>query len=189
MTAAMRRMTFLCLLLLAPVSAVLADEYSDAIDAFQHAGQSGQFFKTAYGYAVFPTVGKGAIGIGGARGKGRVYVGGKYVGDTTMTQVTAGFQLGGKAFSQIIFFKDEAAFDDFTRGNFEFGAEASAVAVTAGASAGASTTGASASASGNQKDATAAGAYYKGMAIFTLAKGGLMYEVSIGGQKFSYSPA
>ena len=178
----------LCFGLLAFAPA-LADEYSDAADAFRKASQSASFFSNAYGYAVFPTIGKGGIGIGGAHGKGRVYVKGAYVGDTSMTQVTVGAQLGGEAFRQIIFFEDERAFKEFTSGNFEFGAQAQAVAITAGASAGASTGGgASASASATQHDAAAAGAYYKGMAVFTVAKGGLMYEASIGGQKFNYKP-
>ena len=137
---------------------------------------------------MFPTIGKGGIGIGGAHGSGRVYAEGKYVGDTSMTQITVGFQLGGQAFSQIIFFEDKRAFDEFTGGNFEFGAQASAVAITAGASAQATTTGSSAGASGGEHDASTTGSYYRGMAIFTVAKGGLMYEASVGGQKFSYTP-
>jgi len=180
-----RRSCILALLLL-PAAAAWADDYDDTIKVFKEAGQSGKFFKDCYGYAVFPTIGKGGIGIGGAHGKGRVYVGGKHVGDTSMTQLTAGFQLGGQAFSQMIFFEDKRAFDEFTGGNFEFGAQATAVAITAGASAGTSTTGTSAGASGGKHDAATVGSYYKGMAIFTVAKGGLMYEATVGGQKFSY---
>jgi len=105
-----------------------------------------------------------------------------------MTQVTIGAQLGGEAYSQIIFFEDKRAFDEFTSGNFEFGAQAQAVAITAGASATASTAGTSAGASAGKHDAKTVGAYTKGMAVFTVAKGGLMYEASIGGQKFSYKP-
>jgi lipid-binding SYLF domain-containing protein len=103
-----------------------------------------------------------------------------------MTQVTIGLQLGGQAYSQIIFFEDKRAFDEFTGGNFEFGAQATAVAITAGASAQAGSTGASAGASGTQQHAKTAAQYSKGVAVFTVAKGGLMYEASIGGQKFSY---
>ena len=164
-----------------------ADSYQETIRVFLEAGQSGAFFDNAYGYAVFPTIGKGGLGIGAARGSGRVFVAGNPVGDTTMTQLSIGFQAGGQAYSQIIFFEDERAFRDFSSGNFEFGANASAVAITAGASATAGSTGASAGASGGQHDATtAATGYYRGMAIFTIAKGGLMYEASISGQKFSY---
>jgi lipid-binding SYLF domain-containing protein len=104
-----------------------------------------------------------------------------------MTQLSVGFQLGGQAYSEIIFFQDQRAFDEF-RDNFEFGAQATAVAVTAGVSAGASTTGASAGASGGKNDATTVGSYYKGMAVFIVAKGGLMYEASVSGQKFTYTP-
>ena len=170
-----------------PLSA-FADEYSDTIKVFKAAGESKAFFDTAYGYAVFPTIGKGGVGVGGAYGKGRVYSKGKHVGDTSMTQVTVGLQLGGQAYSQIIFFENESAFKEFTGGNFEFGAEASAVAITAGASAKAGTTGTSAGASGGQHDAETRGNYRNGMATFTVAKGGLMYEASIGGQKFTYAP-
>jgi lipid-binding SYLF domain-containing protein len=166
-----------------------ADDYDDTIKVFKDAGESGEFFKKNYGYAVFPTIGKAGIGIGGARGSGRVYAEGKHVGDVTMTQLTAGLQLGGQAFSQIIFFEDKRAFDEFTGGNFEFGAQASAVAIKASASAGASTTGTTAGASSGKEDATTAGGYHKGMAVFTVAKGGLMYEATLGGQKFKYKPA
>ena len=166
-----------------------ADEYDATIAVFKQAGPSAAFFESSYAYAVFPTIGKGGVGIGGAHGKGRVYAKGAYVGDTAMTQLTIGFQLGGQAYSQIVFFQDQRAFDEFTSGNFEFGAQATAVAITAGASAQAGTTGASAGASSANAagHATAAGEYHKGMAVFTVAKGGLMYEASIGGQKFSYT--
>ena len=170
------------------VSPAWADEYQDTINVFKKAVESGRFFKTAYGYAVFPTIGKGGVGVGAAYGKGRVYEKGKYVGDTSMTQVTVGFQLGGQAYSQIIFFENQSAFKEFTSGNFEFGAEASAVAITAAAGAKANTAGSSAGASVSKNDARVVGAYNKGLATFTVAKGGLMYEASIGGQKFNYRP-
>lgn len=163
-----------------------ADDYADTVQLFKNAGQSGTFFDKAYGYAVFPTVGKGALGIGGARGKGRVYAQGKYVGDATLTQVSIGFQAGGQAYSQIVFFEDERAYREFTSGEFGFGAGVSAVAITAAASATASTTGNSAGVSGGKKDATTTGEYFKGMAVFTIAKGGLMYEAALAGQKFSF---
>jgi lipid-binding SYLF domain-containing protein len=171
-----------------PFAQALADDYADAIKTFKGAGQSAKFFSSSYGYAVFPTIGKGGIGIGGAHGSGRVYAKGAYVGDTSMTQITVGAQLGGEAYSQIIFFKDKRAFDEFTGGNFEFGAQASAVAITAGASAQATTAGTGAAASGTPSHAKTASEYQKGMAVFTVVKGGLMYEASIGGQKFSYKP-
>jgi len=182
------RTCILCLLLALPVGSALADKYSDTISLFKNAGESGSFFDNSYGYAVFPTIGKGGIGIGGAYGTGRVYAAGEYVGDTSVTQFTIGFQLGAEAFSEMIFFEDKRAFEEFTGGNFEFSADASAVAITAAAKASATTTGSSAGASGGKKDATTVGSYHKGMATFTVAKGGLMYQATVGGQKFSYTP-
>jgi lipid-binding SYLF domain-containing protein len=126
------------------------------------------FFENAAGYAVFPSVGKGGFIIGGAYGKGMVIADDKVDGYTSMTQGTIGLQLGGQKYSQFIFFKDETAIGHFRRANFEFGAQASAVAITAGASADA--------------------AYDSGVAIFTHAAGGLMFEGSVGGQKFTYKP-
>jgi lipid-binding SYLF domain-containing protein len=187
MNTARTTMAWLLLLLL-PFGQAWADEYSDTVQIFRDAIESKDFFDNAYGYAVFPTIGKAGIGVGGAHGKGRVYVGGKHVGNTTMNQVTIGFQLGAQGFSQIIFFEDERAFKEFTSGNFEFSAQASAVAITAGAQAQATTQGASAGASGGKRDAKTVGSYRKGMAVFTVAKGGLMYEAAVGGQAFTYEP-
>lgn len=187
------RNVLVLLFLVLPVGAAWAGDqgeeakYADTIKVFKEAGESGNFFGNSYGYAVFPTIGKGGIGIGGAYGTGRVYAQGKYVGDTSMTQVSIGFQLGGQAYSQIIFFEDQRAFSEFTSGNFEFGAGASAVAITAGASAEATTAGSSAGASGGKNDATTVGSYHKGMAVFTVAKGGLMFAATVAGQKFSYT--
>ncbi len=186
-----RRTLLWCLMLLGAGAgaAAHADEYSDAADLFRHAGASSNFFDSSYGYAIFPTIGKGGFGVGGARGSGRVFVGTVAAGKTTLTQLSVGLQLGGQTFSQIVFFEDERALNEFTSGNFEFGASASAVAITAGASASTGTTGTTAGISGGKKDATTAPVqYHKGMAVFTIAKGGLMYEASIGGQKFSYEP-
>jgi lipid-binding SYLF domain-containing protein len=185
------RIPLILLALLFGVAQADTEKYADTVAVFKAAGESSSYFKRSYGYALFPTIGKGGIGIGGAHGTGRVYEKGTYVGDTSMTQLTIGLQLGGQAYSQVIFFEDKRAFDEFTSGNFEFGAQASAVAITAGASAGTSTAGSSAGASGGKNDAStvAPKGYYKGMAVFTVAKGGLMYEASIGGQKFSYTPA
>ena len=139
--------SFAVILFVLPVTSAWADSCSDTANLFRKAGQSSQFFKAAYGYAVFPTIGKGGIGIGGAHGKGCVYAKGKYVGDTSMTQLSIGFQLGAEGFSEIIFFQDERSFKEFTAGNFEFGADAQAVAVTLAAQAKAGSTGASTGAS------------------------------------------
>jgi lipid-binding SYLF domain-containing protein len=123
-----------------------------------------RFLDEAVGWVIIPTVGKGGLGIGGARGTGLLYEGGAPTALVTMTQLSIGFQAGGQAYSEFIFFEDDATMTNFKRGNYELGAQASAVAVTAGASADAKFNG--------------------GMAIFTQAKGGLMYEASVGGQKF-----
>lgn len=182
------RSTLVLLILSLPLQMAWADSYSDAVASFRSAGPSAVFLEQSYGYAVFPTIGKAGFGIGGAHGKGRVYVRGAHIGNSTMTQVTVGFQVGGQAFSQIVFFEDERALNEFTSGNFEFSAQATAVALTAGVSAEANTGGgASAGVSGGSNNATTAtGGYRKGMAIFTIAKGGLMYEAALGGQKYTY---
>lgn len=127
-----------------------------------------RFYDGAVAYVIIPTVGKAGIGIGGARGKGLLYKGGDIIAEVTLSQLSIGFQWGGQAYSEFIFFKDDVALADFMRGNYELGAQASAVAVTAGASADAN--------------------YSGGVAIFTQAKGGLMYEASVGGQKFKVEP-
>jgi lipid-binding SYLF domain-containing protein len=165
-----------------------SDKTANAIALFKNAGQSAAFFHHSYAYAIFPTVGEGAFVVGGAGGKGTVFVHGRPVGETTLAQVSIGFQAGGKAFSEIIFFKDKRALDEFESGNFEFGADASVIAITASADASAGTTGENAGASGGEKDAKTQGQYYKGMAVFTIAKGGLMYQAAIAGQKFSFKP-
>ena len=170
-----------------------ADDVDTAIENFRGAG-AGDFIDDAYGFAVFPSIGKGGIGIGGAHGKGEVFVGGKKVGKTKRSQITYGLQLGGQVFSHMIFFRDERAFDDFTSGNFEFGAQATAVALTAGAQASTTSGGGGNTSSGTDADSSKVNADDKeydsrsGMATFTIAKGGLMYEATLGGQKFKYEP-
>ena len=183
-----RLVTIVPALLLA-AGAAYADIYTDTITLFQNAGDSAAFFPKSYGYAVFPTVGEAGFILGGARGKGQVYARRKLVGETTMSQLSAGFQAGGKAYSQMIFFEDKRALDEFESGSFEFAAGVSAVAVTAGASASVGTTGATSGASGGKKDASTTNAgYQKGMAVFIIAKGGLMYTATVAGQKFSFTP-
>jgi lipid-binding SYLF domain-containing protein len=127
-----------------------------------------KFFDEAAGYAVFPTVGKGAVGVGGAYGRGELYEAGQLEGYCTLTQASIGLQLGGQAYTELIFFETPTALDRFKTGNFAFAAQASAVALRSGASA-------------NAK-------YANGVAVFTMGEAGLMYEASIGGQKFSYEP-
>lgn len=147
----------------------LQNEADETVAAFKGADPSlAEFFDNAAGWAVFPTVGKGAVGVGGAYGRGIVYEGGRKVGYTDLSQGSIGFQLGGQAYSELIFFQNTSALASFKAGKVAFAAQASAVAATAGASADA--------------------AYEGGVAVFTMAKGGLMYEASIGGQGFDYEP-
>jgi lipid-binding SYLF domain-containing protein len=180
------RSLFAAMLLVSSV-ATWADPYTDTINLFRNAGQSASLFQNCYGYAVFPTIGKAGLAVGGAHGKGHVYEHGKYVGDVSMNQLSLGYQAGGQAYSQIVFFEDERAFKEFTKGDFEFGADVNAVAITAAAGGSLGTTGASADASGGMKDAKTVGSYYKGLAVFTIVKGGAMFQAAVAGQKFSYS--
>ena len=175
-------------LLAATMMPAHADEYADTIAVFQKAGQSKAYFARSHGYAVFPTVGKGGVVVGAAYGKGKVYERGRPIGDVTMTKLSVGAQLGGQAFSEIIFFEDKRALDEFTKGEFELGAEASAVAITASASAEAGTGGTTAGKSLTQDKAETLGGYRNGVAIFTIGKGGLMYQAAVAGQKFDFKP-
>jgi len=177
---------FIAALFLSP-SIASADEYSDTISIFKNAGESAGFFNNSYAYLVFPTVGKGGLGVGAAHGSGKAYAQGKEVGDVKMNQVSVGLQAGGQAFSQMVFFQDKRAFDEFAKGSFEFDATVQAVAITSSATASAGSTGSTAGAAGGKKDAATAGQYRKGLAVFTVAKGGLMYQAAVAGQKFKYS--
>ncbi|MEE4293179.1 MAG: YSC84-related protein [Xanthomonadales bacterium] len=172
---AILRITALAILLVSASASAFEPDSSDKlqlsvakaiIDVKDADPSIAQFFENSAAYAVFPNVGKGGIGVGGAHGKGLVIQNEQVIGKTSLSQVTVGFQLGGQVYSQFIFFRDQTALDSFRRGNFEFGAQASAVAVTLGASADAN--------------------YDKGVAVFTHVGGGLMYEATIGGQKFKY---
>ena len=125
------------------------------------------FLDKAYAYAIFPTVGKGGLGVGGSWGRGEVYQGGAMIGYSDMSQVTVGLQIGGQAFTQVIAFENKTALDKFKNDNYQFAAQASAVALKSGAAA-------------NAK-------YTDGVAIFTHIKGGLMAEASVGGQRFRYT--
>ena len=166
-----------------------ADRYSDTIEVFKKSPAVQPFFENSFGYVVFPTVGKGGIVIGAAYGTGQVYAQGVVTGTATLVKATIGFQLGGQAFSQIVFFEDRRAYEEFVSGSFEFDAGVSAVVITAGVQAKAGTEGATAGASaGPATGAQARTSYHKGMAVFVHAKGGLMYEATVGGQKFSFEP-
>ena len=165
-------------------------DYSKIINDFKKIPVVAKFFDGAHGYAVFPSIGKGGLGVGGSHGKGQVYQGGKVIGFTSTSDISIGLQAGGQAYSQIVFFQNAESLDKFINGNFEFAASASAIAVQATADAKAGTEGAGASASGSKTaEKSAAGAEYQnGMAVFTMAKGGLMYAATIAGQKYTYKP-
>jgi lipid-binding SYLF domain-containing protein len=178
-------------LILFPLAADAAEApgYAHALRVFKRSPVVKPYFESAYGYAVFPTIGKGAFYLGAAYGDGQVYRKQEVTGKSKMVQLSLGLQMGGRAFSQIIFFQDQRAYDDFTSGNFEFDASASVTAVTAEAQARASTTGNTAGASAGPATAVKAETtYHKGMATFVHAKGGLMFDISLGGQKFSFEP-
>jgi lipid-binding SYLF domain-containing protein len=171
------------------LSALDNDDYRDAITRFNSAPVVEPYFKNAYGYAVFPWVGKGGAVVGAAYGEGRVYRHHKYVGSSNMYQLSVGAQLGGQAYSEVIFFKNKEAYDEFTGGSFQFDASASAVVITASLHAKTGSTGRSAGASGSAKTKQLRSGYINGMAVFTHVLGGLMYEASLAGQQFSFTPA
>lgn len=125
-------------------------------------------FSQAHGYVIFPNVGKGGLGVGGAAGNGVVYEGGAEIGMAKLTQVSIGLQAGGQAFREVIFFENKAAMERFKDNKFEVAAQVSAVAATEGASADAK--------------------YTEGVMVFTMQKGGLMYQASVGGQKLKFNP-
>lgn len=147
----------------------LTGEVAGAIKRFKGVDEHmAGLFESAAGYVVFPKVAKGGLGLGGARGKGQVFDAGRLVGEARLTQFTVGLQAGGQVYSEVIFFENSEALEDFKEGDFEFSAQVSAVAAAEGAS----------------KNAK----YEHGVLIFTLAGKGLMLEASVGGQKFDFEP-
>jgi lipid-binding SYLF domain-containing protein len=183
----LRTTTAMLMLMLAVSSVQAAEDYSDTIKIFKSSPTGQKFFASAYGYAVFPTIGKGGFGIGGAHGKGQVYRSGAVTGKTSMSQVSIGFQAGGQSYSQVVFFENKKAYDAFTAGEFEFNAGVSAIAINASVGANAGTTGTSANTGANkERNRQTDASYSSGMAVLTVAKGGLMYEASVAGQKYKY---
>ncbi|KMV28747.1 lipid-binding SYLF domain-containing protein [Photobacterium swingsii] len=175
----------LALLCIATGSVAKEDiETRASLEHFQQAQQTQPFFDSAYGYAIFPSVGKGGFWVGGAYGTGTVYKDQTIAGFAKLYQVSVGLQFGGQSYSQIMFFQDQRSYERFISGSFELDAQASAVALTEGAQARAGTTGVGAGSGKNFVEAN----YTNGMAIFTYAKGGMMIEASLAGQKFSYEP-
>jgi len=155
-----------------PPSGEQADIHADATAAYNQFLQQdpslANFIKTSYGYAIFPSIGKGAIGVGGAYGRGEVYQQGTRIGWTDMTQGTIGVQLGGQTYSELIVFQDKTAIDNFKSGDFALAAQASAVAAASGAAATAK--------------------YDNGVVVFVRSQSGLMFEASVGGQSFGFRP-
>ena len=147
---------------------IIADAAEAKAEFIKGDWQMEKHFSNAHGYVIFPNVGKGGIGIGGAAGNGVVYENGAIIGMAKLSQLSIGFQWGGQAYREIIFFETKETMDRFKESKVELSAQASAVAVTAGASADAK--------------------YSDGVMIFTMQKGGLMYEASVGGQKFKFNP-
>lgn len=169
------------------------------MDTFKKQDGLRPYFESAYGYAVFPAIAKAGFGVGAAGGQGDVYINNldgteTKIGTSVMMQVSLGFQFGGQVYSEIIFFETQAAFETFVSGNFEFGADANVVALTASASASASTMGHQGVKGGIMADqqkslrpcVPTTESYSKGMSVFTVALGGLMYQATISGQKFTY---
>ena len=163
-------------------------DVSPTLELFQSIPQVAPYFESAYGYAVWPRIGRGGLGIGASRGRGQVYVGGQLTGFSTHTEVSIGLQAGGQTYRQIIFFQNAEAYNEFTQDSFEFDAQAQAVAVTASAEAGAGTTGARTSAGAGRPNTAAGGGYSNGMQIFSMAEGGLMYKATIAGQRYNFEP-
>jgi lipid-binding SYLF domain-containing protein len=144
-------------------------ETAGAISLFKRTDPSMErLFASAAGYAVFPTVTKGAAGIGGAHGNGQVFAEGKLIGLSSLSQGTIGLQLGAQAYAEVIFFQDKVTLDRFAEGQWALSAQATAVAAAEGVSADVD--------------------YEKGVMVFTVAKGGLMFEASVGGQRFTFTP-
>ncbi len=104
-----KQVTYIFMFLIAFSGAAFADRevevYSESIGMFKKNETVAPYFGSAFGYAVFPTIAKGGLGIGASHGKGQVYRGGSVTGFTAATTITIGFQAGGPAFSQVIFLK------------------------------------------------------------------------------------
>lgn len=148
----------------------LMDAVRDTIAMFNERDPTmRELFADSYGYTIFPSIAKGAVGVGGGYGRGAVFRQGEFMGWADVTQGSIGLQLGGQAFRQVIFFENERVFNDFLDDRFTFTANASAVAADAGAAAAAN--------------------FVDGTLVFTMTRGGLMYEASIGGQNFDFEAA
>ena len=177
------------ILLATTASAQRVRDFSEAIDAFKAVPVVQPFFDKAYGYVVWRRIARAGFGIGGATGRGQVYVNGEVAGFSRLVDVSVGFQLGGQVYRQVIFFENESAYQDFTDGSFEFDAQAAAIAVTASAQASSGTQGSQAAVgAATTTEVAGASAYHNGTRVFTMARGGLMYQVTIAGQRYNFRP-
>jgi len=147
---------------------VIADAEKAKAAFLSASGDMQQYFDDAKAYVIFPNVGKGALIVGAASGNGAVYERGNLVGMANLKQLDVGAQIGGKAYSEVIFFKTDRALQEFMDDDFQFAGNVAAIAVNTSAP------------SINLK-------YDNGVAVFTLPKEGLMAEISVGGQKFDYT--
>ena len=170
-------------------SAQRVNDLSETMDVFSAIPVVRAFFDNSYGYAVWARIARGGLGVGAATGRGQVYVNGQVTGFSRLVDVSIGFQAGGQVYRQIIFFENQAAYEEFADGGFNFDAQASAIAVTASAQASSSTQGSQASVgAGTSTELAGAEAYHNGMRVFTMAVGGLMYQATIAGQRYNFRP-
>lgn len=171
---------------LAFANATWADKFDDAIASFKSSPKSSTYFEKAYGYAVFPEIGKAGLIVGGEHGDGQVYVKGKQVGTASLTSLSVGAQAGAKEYAEIIFFHKQSDFDKFRGGEFQLAGNMEATLITMNASASAGTETSSAEASTTKYNAATGGGYNNGVAVFVVARGGLMAGIAVGGQKIKY---
>ncbi len=180
------RSVFACVAVLAFANTAWADKFDDAITSFKNSPKSGKYFEKAYGYVVFPDVGKAGFIVGGEHGDGKAYEKGHFVGIVSLTSVSVGVQAGAKEYAEIIFFHKQEDFAKFRGGEFQLAGNMEATLVTMNASASAGTETSSAEASTTKYNAATGGGYNNGVAVFVIARGGLMAGIAVGGQKMKY---
>jgi len=153
-----------------PAAVERVEGIDDTIALFKQKDASiAQLFTSSAGYAVLPSVGKGALIVGGAHGDGEAFEGGAYAGKVSVSEVSVGAQIGGQSYAQVVFFETPAAFKRLKDNSFQFAAEVSAIGVDQG---------------------VAKNAKFKdGVATFVIPKQGLMASAAVGGQKLSFEPA
>lgn len=152
----------------ATTDAQLVNEARQTLEQYRRADPGiDSFLQRSAGYAVFPGIGKGGLGIGAAHGTGILFEHGTPMGKVTMNQVSIGAQAGGQHFSEVVFYEVPKVLAEVKAGKAELSGDLSAVALTS--------------------RAAAKTQFKNGVAVFTASKGGLMFEASVGGQKFGYA--